>query len=111
MPVPILVAAAFVAALVFLSVLYRRARHSPLFGDSLAFPLIFVARPLVKLQGMGEKAAAYCNGVVEKSLRYPSNVSADVWHGVSVIARNVMFAVCSLVLLGDLYGMLQRLPL
>ncbi len=113
MPVPILVAATILAALVLLIVLYRRARYSPLFGDSLAFPMIFVARILVKPQGMLEKAAHYSNGVVEKSLRYPPGVTVtdDAWQGVAVIARIILFVVCSIVLTGDVYGMLQRLPL
>ncbi len=111
MPVPIIITAAILAALVLMIVLYRRARRSPLFGDSLALPMIFIARPLVKLQGMLEKAAAYCDGVVEKTLHYPPGVTNDTWHGVLVIARNILLLVSSIILTADVYNMLQRLPL
>src|SRR6266566_944092 len=110
MPVPILVAATILAALVLLIVLYRRARYSPLFGDSLAFPMILVARILVKPQGMLEKAAHYSNGVVEKSLRYPPGVTVtdDTWQGVAVtVSLPGSFVVPSALLficMSALYG-------
>lgn len=111
MPVPILITAAIVAALVLLIVLYRRSRRSPLFGDSLAFPMIFIARPLVKLQGLFEKGASGCDKLVDRMLHYPPGVSNETTHGVLLIAWNVLLLVCSIILSADVYNMLERLPL
>ncbi len=111
MPVPIIIAAAILAALVVMIVLYRRARRSPLFGDSLAFPMIFFARPLVKAQGMLEKGAVGCEKLVEKTLLYPYSIAPDTPVGVLVIAWSVLLLVCSIILSADVYNMLERLPL
>src|SRR6266699_1628955 len=105
----ILVIAAIAAGA--LIVLYMLARRYPLFGDSLAFPMIFVVRPLVTLQKMLESAGRYCHGVFEKSLNYPPGVIGDAWHGVNVIARNILLNISSIIITGDVYGTLQTLPL
>lgn len=91
-----------IIALVLL-VLYILARLFPVFGDSLAFLCTFVARILVTLQGMLEKAGRYCYEVFEKSLRYPAGVTSDAWHGVLVIARNIILAVSSIILTADTF--------
>ncbi len=111
MPVPIIVAVAIIAAFVVLTVLYRLARRDPLTADALSFPLILVVRPTVVLQRLLERGAAFCDLVVEKSLRYPPGVTDDTFHGVHVIARLLLLLVSSVVLLGDLYGTLQTLPI
>ena len=99
-----------IAALVFL-LLYMIAIRVPILGNALAFLSVFVARPLVKIQGMFEKAAAYCDGVVEKTLRYPPGVTNDTWHGILVIARNIILMVSSIILTADVYNTLQSLSL
>src|SRR5437588_6606124 len=99
-----------IAALVLL-LLYLIAIRLPLVGNALAFLCVLVARPLVTIQGMCEKAAAYCDGVVEKTLRYPPGIENDTWHGVLVIARNIILMVSSIILTGDLYGVLQFTPI
>src|SRR5713101_2657835 len=110
MLVTILVAAAIGA--VVLIVLYMLARLLPsVVADSISFPFIFVARPLVKLQEMLERAGKYCYGVFEKSLNYPPGVISDAWHGVGVIARNILFLVSSIIITGDGFGTLQVVPL
>jgi len=111
MPVWIIILLACLSAFVVLVVLYRRARRSALTADSLSFPLILVTRPAVMLQRLFERVAEFCGGVVEKSLRYPAHIASDVWSGVSSIAKTIMFAVCTVVNIGDIYGMMQRLPL
>lgn len=99
-----------IATLVLL-LLYLIARRFPMIGEALAFLCVFVARLFVKLQGMLEKAGAYCYNVFEKTLHYPPNVASDSWQGVHVIARIILFLVSSIVLVGDLYNTLQSLPL
>src|SRR2546429_247317 len=111
MPVPIIVAAAIVAALVLMIVLYRRARRSPLFADSVSFPLILIVRPAVILQKLLEKVAAYCGEVVKKSLHYPPHVESDVTHIIHVLARIILLAVSSIILCGDLYNLLLSIPI
>jgi hypothetical protein len=99
-----------ILALVLL-LLYVIAIRLPLVGNALAFLCVVVARPLVKIQSMFEKAAAYCDDVVEKTLRYPPGITGDTWHGVLVIARNIILMVSSIILTGDLYGVLQFTPI
>ncbi len=103
----------FVAAalVVVLIVLYMLARRFPLFGESLAFVCTFVARLLVTGQDVCEKAATYCSTVFAKSLQYPPHVTDDIWHGMYVISRLLLFLVSGIILTGDVYGMLQALPL
>jgi hypothetical protein len=99
-----------ILALVLL-LLYVIAIRLPLVGNALAFLCVVVARPLVTIQGMLEKAAAYCDDVVEKTLRYPPGITDDTWHGVLVIARNIILMVSSIILTADVYNTLQSLPL
>src|SRR6267154_928868 len=99
-----------IAALVLL-LLYLIARRVPILGDALAFLCVLVARPLVTIQGICEKAARYCDGVVEKTLRYPPGVTSDTWHGILVIARNIILMVSSIILTADVYNTLQSLSL
>src|SRR6266566_4209452 len=99
-----------ILALVLL-LLYLVAIRLPIVGNALAFLCVFVARPLVTIQAMFEKAAAYCDGVVEKTLRYPPGVTNDTWHGILVIARNIILMVSSIILTADVYNTLQSLSL
>src|SRR5437879_547947 len=95
-----------------LSILYMLARlFSPLVGESLAFPMIVIFRPAVALQKMLERCADFCNGIVEKSLRYPPQVAGDMWDGVGAIARNIIFLVSSNILTGDMFLTVQRSPI
>src|SRR6266851_159269 len=105
----ILVIAAIFAAV--LLVLYMLSRRFPMIGEALAFLCVVGARVFVKIQGMHEKAGAYCHGVFEKTLHYPSQVASDTWQGVPVIARMMLLLVSSIVLVGDLYNTLQSVPL
>ncbi len=110
MLVTILIVSAIGAAV--LIVLYLIARLSPpVVGESISFPFIVVARPWVILQEILEKGALYCDGVLEKTLRYPAGVTSDTWHGVLVIARIIILAVSNTILDADVYNTLQSLPL
>lgn len=105
----ILIYSGIIALVLF--ALYLVARFVPIFGDALAFICVLLARIFVTLQKMLEKAGNYCYEVFEKSLRYPAGVTDDTWHGVHVIARIILLLVSSIILLGDLYGTLQTLPI
>src|SRR5947209_4744321 len=89
-----------IAALVLL-LLYLIARRVPILGDALSFPLILVVRPAVMLQKLLQKGADFCGEVVEKSLRYPSSVTHDGFHGSFVIARLLLLLESIVIALGD----------
>lgn len=98
-------------ALVVLLAVYLLCRRFPVCGEGLGFLCILIARPLVTLQWFVEAAAVWCAAASQASLNYPPGVTSEAWYGVYVIARVLLFDVCSIILTGDLYNTLQSTPL
>src|SRR5712691_4347930 len=81
-------------------------------ADRVTVPFfILVARPFVKSELGLKEVGSYFYLAFEKSLQYPPHLMGDTWQGVYVIARFVLFLVCSIILTADVYNMLERLPL
>jgi hypothetical protein len=91
--------------------LYLLCRRFPVLGDGLGFLCTLQARLLVKLQWFLEAAAVTFLRFAEGSLLYPPDVTDDAWYGVYVIARIILFVVCSIILIGDVYNTLQSIPI